>query len=272
MITPKPARIVLLTSPCVYGAIIINTIAQHEGVELAAVGLTNRVYKNKGILATVRTAVKRMGWRYTIYNALVGDAAWTWLRLTRRPHGLASVPKENVWPIDDINSPETVAKIRAVQPDYVVSFYFNQWIGPDVREAPKQVCINMHPSRLPQFRGPDPAFRMLERGQSHGGLTIHRVTDEFDGGEVLAQVAQDVSLNASVFSNYCNWAEHGANFVSDWLVTHETDASSPLQPAAKDGSTEYDSFPTPEEVKQFAKNGKRLISLRELCQRLRTIG
>lgn len=268
-------RIVLLTSPCAYGAIIMNAISQHADIELVGVGLTNRVYKNKGLLATVRTAVKRMGWRYTIYNALVGDVAWTWLRLTRRPQGLAVVPRNNVWLIDDINSADSVSKISDVQPDYVVSYYFNQWIGPEIREVPSQDCINVHPSLLPAFRGPDPAFRMLERGHSAGGVTIHRVTDDFDAGVVLSQGAMDVSLNASVFSNYCDFALRGSNFLCDWLVNHqqsERPAPSPdLQLDADSCSAEYDSFPTPQEVKQFLKSGKRLIGLRELWRQLRAI-
>ncbi len=46
-------------------------------------------------------------------------------------------------------------------------------------------CINFHPSKLPQFRGPDPVFWQLRSGQAETGITIHDVTDTVDGGGIL---------------------------------------------------------------------------------------
>ena len=48
--------------------------------------------------------------------------------------------------------------------------------------------LNIHPSLLPKYKGLDTHARALEAGDSHAGASVHLVTAELDGGEVLGQV------------------------------------------------------------------------------------
>jgi phosphoribosylglycinamide formyltransferase-1 len=47
--------------------------------------------------------------------------------------------------------------------------------------------LNIHPSLLPKYRGLDTHARALEAGDSISGCSVHLVTEELDGGEVLGQ-------------------------------------------------------------------------------------
>ena len=47
--------------------------------------------------------------------------------------------------------------------------------------------INIHPSLLPKYKGLDTHARALAAGDSHGGCSVHLVTEAVDDGEVLAQ-------------------------------------------------------------------------------------
>ncbi|MGK6355232.1 phosphoribosylglycinamide formyltransferase [Sphingomonas sp. DT-207] len=47
--------------------------------------------------------------------------------------------------------------------------------------------LNIHPSLLPRYKGLDTHARAIEAGDSHGGASVHIVTEELDGGEVLGQ-------------------------------------------------------------------------------------
>ncbi len=49
--------------------------------------------------------------------------------------------------------------------------------------------LNIHPSLLPQYPGLDTHARALHAGDSHGGVSVHLVTEELDGGEVLGRIA-----------------------------------------------------------------------------------
>jgi phosphoribosylglycinamide formyltransferase-1 len=47
--------------------------------------------------------------------------------------------------------------------------------------------VNVHPSLLPKYKGLDTHARAIEAGDSHAGASVHIVTEELDGGEVLGQ-------------------------------------------------------------------------------------
>ena len=48
--------------------------------------------------------------------------------------------------------------------------------------------INIHPSLLPAFRGLDTHERALEAGVEQHGCSVHFVTEDLDGGPVIAQM------------------------------------------------------------------------------------
>jgi formyltetrahydrofolate-dependent phosphoribosylglycinamide formyltransferase len=47
--------------------------------------------------------------------------------------------------------------------------------------------VNIHPSLLPKYKGLDTHSRALEAGDTVAGCSVHVVTEELDGGEVLGQ-------------------------------------------------------------------------------------
>jgi methionyl-tRNA formyltransferase len=259
-----PRRVIVLTSPGLYGAAIINTLVQTPGLDVVGIGLTNRVFKGKGPLATLKRLFQRSGLCYTWHCVLVMNAAWIRLRLTGRPIGLRSLSKSNVRYLNDVNSADTRTWMASLSPDFVASFYFNQWIGQDVREIPRIGCVNMHPSLLPELRGPDPIFRTLEQGLERSGLTLHKVADEFDAGEILHQKRVDVPKNSSVLGVYFDFVQQGAQTLAEWLAGR---ISGGIEPAS-DSEGEYFGFPTTPEVREFRRKGQRLGGIRELHKAL----
>ncbi|GAA4041901.1 phosphoribosylglycinamide formyltransferase [Parerythrobacter jejuensis] len=47
--------------------------------------------------------------------------------------------------------------------------------------------LNIHPSLLPKYKGLDPHARALDAGDEYAGCSVHLVTGELDGGQVLGQ-------------------------------------------------------------------------------------
>ncbi len=48
--------------------------------------------------------------------------------------------------------------------------------------------LNIHPSLLPKYPGLDTHKRAIEAGDSHGGATVHLVTEELDAGQALGRI------------------------------------------------------------------------------------
>ena len=57
------------------------------------------------------------------------------------------------------------------------------------------IC-NIHPSLLPELRGPDPLF-YVARGDAPAGITIHQMDSEFDTGPIIDQQSIDITRCAS---------------------------------------------------------------------------
>ena len=47
--------------------------------------------------------------------------------------------------------------------------------------------INVHPSLLPKYKGLNVVERAMEAGENVTGCTVHYVTEELDGGTIIAQ-------------------------------------------------------------------------------------
>lgn len=47
--------------------------------------------------------------------------------------------------------------------------------------------VNIHPSLLPKYKGLDTHARAIAAGDAIAGASVHVVTEELDGGEVIAQ-------------------------------------------------------------------------------------
>ena len=86
------------------------------------------------------------------------------------------------------NHPERWAAMLApLRPDLIISGGFPWRIPADVLALPRLGAINFHDALLPRHRGPNATGWAFRMGDAETGLTIHRLTPEFDTGPVLAQ-------------------------------------------------------------------------------------
>jgi len=77
-------------------------------------------------------------------------------------------------------------KVAQLQPDVLVVVAF-RILPRDLFTLPPQGAINVHPSLLPKGRGPAPIQWTLLRGETETGVTIIRLTERIDAGNILRQ-------------------------------------------------------------------------------------
>lgn len=73
-------------------------------------------------------------------------------------------------------------------PELVVLAGFMRVLTPGFVRRYAGRLINIHPSLLPRFPGLDTHARAIAAGAAVHGATVHFVTDELDGGPIIAQV------------------------------------------------------------------------------------
>lgn len=71
--------------------------------------------------------------------------------------------------------------------DIVLVGTWAEKIRKEIFNAPKIGTINVHPSLLPKYRGPNPYLQAIWHGETHSGITFHLMTEKYDAGNILAQ-------------------------------------------------------------------------------------
>ena len=145
----------------------------------------------------------------------------------------AGIPLEH-WP--DVNAPESVRRVREIDPDLVLVSGWPRIFRAQVRRASRLGFVNAHPSLLPEYRGRDPIFWAVVRGERTAGVTLHLMTDELDAGPILLQRAVAVPEGATfaVLSELVDRA--GAALVPELVESVRQGALPPVRSAAGAGS------------------------------------
>ena len=69
--------------------------------------------------------------------------------------------------------------------DYFVVVAYGRILPREVLEIPKKLCINIHGSILPSYRGASPIQSVLLDGVSQTGVTIMKMSEWMDEGDIL---------------------------------------------------------------------------------------
>ena len=93
----------------------------------------------------------------------------------------------DVYEVGSLAAPETLALIRDLAPDALCVACFNRRLPPALLAMARLGCLNVHPSLLPDNRGPDPLFWTFQRDDRETGVTIHLMDTGLDTGPILAQ-------------------------------------------------------------------------------------
>ncbi len=104
-----------------------------------------------------------------------------------------SVAAERAIPVRyvlDFEQDGTVEAIRNRRLDFLLVACFPVRLPPAVCEIPAKDALNLHPSLLPKYRGPAPLFWQLRAAERNTGVTLHRLSQRFDSGDIVAQARE----------------------------------------------------------------------------------
>lgn len=85
----------------------------------------------------------------------------------------------------DVNSSETMDKLKSINPDLIVVVAYGQILSKEILELPKYGCINVHASLLPKYRGAAPINWAIINGEVETGVTIMDMEEGLDTGDMI---------------------------------------------------------------------------------------
>ncbi|MFB7877925.1 methionyl-tRNA formyltransferase [Nocardia sp. NPDC056064] len=82
---------------------------------------------------------------------------------------------------------ETIDLVKRAEPDVIVVNSWYTWMPAELYNMPRYGTLNLHDSLLPKFTGFSPVLWALISGESEFGLTVHRMDEQLDTGDILVQ-------------------------------------------------------------------------------------
>jgi methionyl-tRNA formyltransferase len=87
----------------------------------------------------------------------------------------------------DLKDTGFLNELQSLEADVFVVIAYGRILPPVVLEIPKQFCVNMHGSLLPQYRGAAPINWAIINGDDITGVSAIRMNEAMDTGDIVAQ-------------------------------------------------------------------------------------
>ena len=72
----------------------------------------------------------------------------------------------------------------------------------DIRKFLSKELFNIHFSLLPKYRGCHTNYLQLKNGEKYSGVTIHKIDNGIDTGNIIDQIKYKIDINSDAFKNY----------------------------------------------------------------------
>ena len=150
----------------------------------------------------------------------------------------------------------------AQRPRLLLCATYHRLLAPEVLDA-AQLAINVHPSLLPKYRGPNPFYWVLANHETTTGLTAHCITQEMDAGDIYQSEAVAIDPCETQGTLRLKLAQRAGPFVVELL---DAIGANTLDRIPQDES-QSSSFGKPPQEKEL----NTLDSLSEIAARARAL-
>ena len=177
-----------------------------------------------------------------------------------RRRSIASLARERSVPLletNSVNDPGYVARVRALDPDVIVSVAAPEIFRAELLTSARLGCVNLHSGRLPKYRGMMPTFWQLLNAEPYLTITVHEMAPELDSGAILASERELVGAGDSLAELMVAGKRTGARLMIHALreLAAGTQTRQPLDMA----DASYFSFPGRDEARALRRRGHPLL-------------
>ncbi len=113
----------------------------------------------------------------------------------------------------DLSESSVIEELKTFDADLFIVIAYGKKLPQEVLGLPKKFCINVHGSLLPKYRGAAPINWSIINGDQQTGVSLIKMNDTMDGGEVLAQEVIPILAEDNAMTLRKRMAEEGAKLL-----------------------------------------------------------
>ncbi len=193
--------------------------------------------------------IKLMGAR-KVRSASFGQVKTHTLKQLADSYGLKVIERS------DLNSADFRRMIRQYDADLFISVACPIIFKKDLISLAKKDCINIHNAPLPKYRGMLPNFWQLYHGEEKAGMTIHRIAEGIDTGDIIAQQFVPIEPDETLHDLIIKTKKMGGRFMAETIEDYRQGR---VRCRKMEGEGSYFTFPCRADVHMLNKRGRRLI-------------
>lgn len=143
-------------------------------------------------------------------------------RLTPSPLKIFGIEKHI--PVMEINKLDDAAieHIASLRPDFLVVEDYGLILPAKLLATPKQASLNIHHSLLPKYRGSSPAPTAILSGDKITGVTVMKMAEKVDAGDILAQKEYEMKPDETTDSLLTVLNKLGAELIIPIIKDYES--------------------------------------------------
>lgn len=112
------------------------------------------------------------------------------------------ISQSNNIPLFSVDSKSEQSKLEnfctAIDYDFLISISWRYLIPPGVFRKARIGSINLHRGDLPKYAGIEPIKRALENDEKEISVCAHRITENYDAGEIICKATHPTNFNSSM--------------------------------------------------------------------------
>ncbi len=124
---------------------------------------------------------------------------------------------------ETIRHPDPVASLLDLDADLLVVVAYGQILPRSLVDGFRAGAYNVHASLLPRWRGAAPIQRAIEAGDPETGVTIQRMVERLDAGDVVCSARLPITSQDTSASLHDALADLGARTLVSWLQELDLD-------------------------------------------------
>ena len=166
--------------------------------------------------------------------------------------------------IADINDPHFLEELSSHHIDVGISIRCYQKFGRGIIrffDSPRFGLLNLHPGRLPEYRGVMTMVRAMDNGDREFGFSLHHMNEDWDAGDVIDIETGPIDYERPMLCAMIDL--YGIGVGVAMKAFDKLSRGQPLPSVPQDDSKKgYFTFPTQEELSDYHSRGIKLVDAR----------